>query len=155
MRTTLGDQPEKYESQSRRNVIRALLGTGFTGSILSFVYPAARFIIPPAETEPAAREVKAANASDLNPNSGLIFKFGNRPGLLLRTEKGEWRAFTAICTHLNCTVQYRDDTRQIWCACHDGLFDVNGRVVGGPPPEPLEEYAVNVRGEDVMVSRQS
>lgn len=155
MRTTLGDQPEKYESQSRRNVIRALLGTGFTGSILSFVYPAARFIIPPAETEPAAREVKAANAADLNPNSGLIFKFGNRPGLLLRTEKGEWRAFTAICTHLNCTVQFRDDTRQIWCACHDGLFDLNGRVVSGPPPEPLEEFAVNIRGEDVMVSRQS
>ncbi len=155
MRTTLGDQPEKYESQSRRNVIRALLGTGFTGSFLSFVYPAARFIIPPADTETAAREVKAANAADLNPNSGLIFKFGNRPGLLLRTEKGEWRAFTAICTHLNCTVQFRDDTRQIWCACHNGLFDVNGRVVGGPPPEPLEEYAVNIRGEDVMVSRQS
>ena len=155
MLRTLGDHPEKYESRSRRSVIRALPGTGFTGSFLSFVYPAARFIIPPADTEQTAREVKAANAADLNPNSGLIFKFGTRPGLLLRTEKGEWRAFTAICTHLNCTVQFRDDTRQIWCACHNGLFDENGRVVGGPPPEPLEKYAVNIRGEDVMVSRQS
>ena len=61
---------------------------------------------------------------------------------------------TLARTHLNCTVQYAGDSHRIWCACHNGFFDLNGRVVEGPPPDPLEEYAVNIRGEDVMVSRK-
>jgi cytochrome b6-f complex iron-sulfur subunit len=52
-------------------------------------------------------------------------------------------------------VQYRPDRHDIWCACHNGIYDLNGRVVGGPPPRPLEEYKVNVRGEDIVVSKQA
>ena len=53
------------------------------------------------------------------------------------------------------TVQYQDTSRQIWCACHNGTYDMTGRVVSGPPPKPLEEYAVLVRGEDVVISRRA
>ena len=67
----------------------------------------------------------------------------------------EWRAYSAVCTHLNCTVQYQDTTRQIWCACHNGFYDLSGKVVSGPPPAPLEEYAVRVRGEEVVISRRA
>ena len=138
----------------RRGLMRALLGTGFVASITSFLYPAVRFMMPPDQGEAAVNEVRAAGVNDLANDSGLLFKFGNRPGLLLRTASGEWRAFSAVCTHLNCTVQYAGDSHRIWCACHNGLFDLRGRVVGGPPPAPLEEYAVNIRGEDIMVSRK-
>jgi Rieske Fe-S protein len=89
------------------------------------------------------------------PNSGRIFKFGNRPGIVILTATGEWRVFSAVCTRLNCTVQYQQDTHQIWCACHNGLFDLNGQVVGGPPPRPLEEFNVNIREDEVVVSRRS
>jgi hypothetical protein len=57
---------------------------------------------------------------------------GNSVGQIL-TATGEWRVFSAVRTRLNCTVQYQQDSHQIWCACHNGLFDLNGRVVGGPP----------------------
>ena len=145
----------KPDSRSgRRGLIQALLGTGFVGSIASFVYPAVRFMLPPDQGEAAVNEVRAAGVNDLANDSALLFKFGNRPGILLRTASGEWRAFSAVCTHLNCTVQYAQDSQRIWCACHNGFFDLNGRVVAGPPPRPLEEYTVNIRGEDVMVSRQ-
>jgi len=97
--------------------------------------------------------VTAAKVSDLKLNSGRIFKFGSRPGLLVRTLGGTWKAFLAVCPHLNCTVQYRSETQQIWCACHNGTFDLNGQVISGPPPKPLEEFAVNVRGDEVIVSR--
>jgi Rieske Fe-S protein len=50
-------------------------------------------------------------------------------------------------------VQYKDDTRQIWCACHNGIYDLNGHNVSGPPPRPLEEYVVNVAEGDIVVSR--
>jgi Rieske Fe-S protein len=137
----------------RRNVIRAILGTGFAASIVSFLYPAVRFMMPPAVAESSALEVVAGQIADFPPNTGRIFKFGNRPGLLIRTEDGDWKAFLAVCTHLNCTVQYRPDDHRIWCACHNGLFDLNGQVAAGPPPRPLELFTVNLRGDDVVVTR--
>ncbi|MBZ5605143.1 MAG: Rieske (2Fe-2S) protein [Acidobacteriia bacterium] len=132
-----------------------LLGGGALASMASFFYPVARFLIPPPVTEAAVNEVAAGKVQDLKPNSGKIVKFGNKPALLVRVNDTEWKAFSAVCTHLNCTVQYRDSTQQIWCACHNGTYDMSGRVVSGPPPNPLEEYAVNLRGDEVVISKRA
>jgi Rieske Fe-S protein len=86
-------------------------------------------------------------------NTGHIFKFGNRPAILIRTARGDLRAFSAICTHLNCTVTYRSDIAHIWCACHNGHYDLNGRNIQGPPPRPLETFAVNVRNDEIVVMK--
>jgi cytochrome b6-f complex iron-sulfur subunit len=80
-------------------------------------------------------------------------KFGSLPVILVRVGETEWRALSGVCTHLNCTVQYQQSNRQIWCACHNGLYNLNGQVVSGPPPRPLEQYAVHVRGDEVVISR--
>ena len=76
---------------------------------------------------------------------------------MIRSLDGELHAFSAVCTHLECTVQFKADTSQIWCACHNGLYDLAGHVVSGPPPRSLERLAVNVRGEpgneEIVVSR--
>ncbi len=58
-----------------------------------------------------------------------------------------------MCTHLGCTVQYRPDLMQIWCACHNGHYNLNGVNVSGPPPRPLTPYAVNVLGNQIVVSK--
>ena len=50
-------------------------------------------------------------------------------------------------------MQYRGDLKQIWCACHNGFYDLSGRNVAGPPPRPLEEYQVNIANGDIVVSR--
>jgi len=142
-------------TDGRRGVLRWLLGGGLTASIVSFLYPAFRFMNPPAVPEAVVNEAAAGKVKDLKPNSGHIVKFGSKPVLLIRVSDAEWRAYSAICTHLNCTVQYRNDSHQIWCACHNGFYDLNGHVVSGPPPRPLEEYAVRVRGEDVVISRRA
>ena len=141
--------------QERRTLLRWLLGGGFTASILSFLYPAVKFMNPPTVPEASTNEVSAGKVQDLKPTSGKIVKFGSRPALLIRVSETEWRAYSAICTHLNCTVQFQDSTRQIWCACHNGFYDLNGKVVSGPPPRPLEEYAVHIRGEDVVITRRT
>ena len=141
--------------QERRTLIGWLLGGGLTASIASFIYPAIRFMNPPDVPEASVNEVAAGKVQDLKPNAGKIVRFGSRPALLVRVDEGQWRAFSAVCTHLNCTVQYRDSTHQIWCACHNGTYDLNGHVVSGPPPAPLEEYAVRVRGDEVVISRKA
>jgi Rieske Fe-S protein len=110
---------------------------------------------PPDVPEASVNEVAAGKIQDLKLNSGKIVKFGSRPALLVRVGDNDFRAFSATCTHLNCTVQFRDADRQIWCACHNGFYDLSGKVVSGPPPAPLEEFAVRVRGEDVVISRKA
>jgi Rieske Fe-S protein len=137
----------------RRGFLDSLLGAGFVSTVVAMAYPVWRFLIPPASGEPVTQSVVAAEASQVKPNSGMLFKFGSRPGLLIRTPDGDLQAFNAVCTHLDCTVQYKADTSQIWCACHNGLYDLSGNVVSGPPPRPLERLVVNQRGEDVVVSR--
>ena len=146
-------RPPYNAPQPTRRWVNLLLGTGVVASIGSFLYPALRYILPPEVAESTSRSVVAAKANELKNNSGKVFKFGSKPALLVRTAEGEYRAFTAVCTHLNCTVQYREDLHQIWCACHNGTFDLSGRNVSGPPPRPLETFQVNVQGEDVVVTR--
>ncbi len=139
---------------ARRRFMQFLLGGGLLASAVAFFYPVLRYLVPPAATDLGGDSVVAAKVGDLKANSGKIFRFGSRPGLLLRTADGEYRALSATCTHLNCTVQYRSDVREVWCACHNGFYDLNGRNVAGPPPRPLESYDVHINGDDVVVSRR-
>ena len=137
----------------RRSFLDWLLGGSLGATMVSVLYPIVEFLIPPQVNEAPQNNIIAGKAGDLKPNTGRIFKFGARPGILVRTPEGELRAFSATCTHLECTVQYRDDLQRIWCACHGGQFDLNGINVAGPPPRPLERYTVNVSGDDVVVSK--
>lgn len=140
---------------SRRNLLDLLLSASLLSFLGAVLYPVVRFMTPPRITESRVTNVVAAKVGEVAANSGKIFRFGSRPGMLVHTASGEWRAFSAVCTHLQCTVQFRADVEKIWCACHNGYFDLNGRNVSGPPPRPLEEYTVTVKGEDVIVSQQA
>jgi len=139
----------------RRSLVQWMLGGGFTASILSFVYPAIRFLNPPKMTEASVNEAPGGKSSDLKPNTAKIIKFGSSPVLLMRLSDSEWKAYSAVCTHLNCTVQFNEAKRMIWCACHNGYYDLNGHVASCPPPKSLTEYVVHVRGDEVIISRQA
>ena len=143
-------QPEP----TRRRIIELFLGGGLLASFASFIYPILRYLVPPAVAELGGDEIVAAKAAELKPNSSKIFRFGSRPGLLILNNDGTYTAMSATCTHLGCTVQYRNDLRQVWCACHNGIYDLNGRNVSGPPPRPLDKFDVHLRGDEVVVSRK-
>ncbi len=122
----------------RRMFLDALLAVGFVSTAVAIAHPVSRFLIPPASGEPATQSVVAGRAGALRLNPAAIFKFGSKPGIVVRTAEGEIRAFSAVCTHLDCTVQFRNDTSQLWCACHNGIYDLGGAVVSCPPPRALE-----------------
>ena len=146
------ESPEPYTRQ-RRRVVEFLLGGGLFATVASFLYPVFRYLVPPQVANLGGEEVVAGKTGDCKPNSSKIFRFATRPALLIVTAEGEYRALSAVCTHLGCTVQYRPDLREIWCACHNGMYDLSGRNVSGPPPRPLEQFQVHVRGEEIVVSR--
>jgi len=140
-------------NEQRRRILNYLLGTSVGATLVAILYPILKFMIPPEVIEATQTSVVAGRVNELPPNSGKIFKFGNKPGLLVRTPTGEYKAFSAVCTHLDCIVQYRPDMRLIWCACHNGQYSLSGKNIAGPPPRPLEEYVVNIRGEEIVVSK--
>lgn len=147
---------QKYsQNLSRRRFINQLLSGGGVALLGAILYPTLRFLIPPKLPEATSSTVVAGNLDELPPNSGKIFRFGDKAGIVIRTPSGEFKAFSATCTHLSCTVQYRSDISHIWCACHNGHYDVNGKNISGPPPRPLEEYAVFVRGKEIVVSKKT
>jgi len=90
------------------------------------------------EPPPARIELPAAEA-DLAPGSSKLVMYGRVPALLIRTPQPEaaMRALVAVCTHFACTVGYHAAENRILCACHGGVFDVEGRVLAGPPTLPL------------------
>ena len=100
-----------------------------------------------------ANAVKAGLASEFPNDTAQIVKFGRTPVLLIRTDTGLFRAFSATCTHLDCIVQYRADLKHIWCACHNGHYDLQGRTLSGPPPRPLPLFAVDVVNDEIIVSK--
>ena len=143
-----------HHAESRRGFLKVLLGGGFLASAVAFFYPVLRYLAPPKTADLGGDSVVAGRVGELKPNSGKIFRFGSRPGLLIRTASGEYRAMSATCTHLSCTVQYRDDLREVWCACHNGKYNLDGRNISGPPPRPLEAFDVQVRGDEIFVRRR-
>lgn len=137
-----------------RTLTTWILSTSLGGLIVAIVYPVGKYLVPPPAAESAASSVTLPFTPDeLGPNTAKVFKFGNRPGIIVRTPQGELRAFSAACTHLACIVQYREDLSHLWCACHNGHFDLNGINIQGPPPRPLDAFEVNVRGDQIVVSK--
>ena len=147
-------EPVPESSSSRRRFLDTLLGTSVFLWLGSVFYPVARFLIPPEQAGPDVTSIEAAAVDELAPGSYKIFRFGHNPGILIRLKDGSYHALSARCTHLDCTVQFKADTEQVWCACHNGLYDTEGRNVSGPPPKPLERFEVVIKGDKVFVRRE-
>jgi cytochrome b6-f complex iron-sulfur subunit len=139
----------------RRNFVNYFLGGSLAATVLAFLYPIIRFILPPSHAEAIEKRVAAAKVGELTPNSFKIFKFGASPGILINTQEGQIVALSAVCTHLTCTVRYESDSGTLFCPCHNGRFDLAGNVISGPPPAPLETYKVEISGEEIFVSKKA
>ncbi len=137
----------------RRSFLNGFLGTTLSALAAAVIYPVLRFVSPPRIPEAVTSRVLAGKVSELAETKWKIFPFGSEPGILIETGPGEYRAFAAMCTHLSCTVQYEADQKRIWCACHNGWYDLSGTVISGPPPHPLDRFEVNVVGDDIFVTR--
>ena len=138
---------------TRRRVVNVLIGGGLLGWLGSVLFPVLSYLKPPPVAEANVNSVRAGAVGDFVPNEGQIIKFGRTPVLVVRDEAGTFRAFGATCTHLDCLVQYRGDLKHIWCACHNGHYDLQGRNISGPPPRPLPVFDVIVVDDEVVVSK--
>jgi menaquinol-cytochrome c reductase iron-sulfur subunit len=70
---------------------------------------------------------------------------------IFRKSEAEITVFSNVCTHLSCRVTWKDDRQAYVCPCHDGLFDIDGTVISGPPPRPMDRYETKVEGGDLSI----
>lgn len=144
----------KYKK--RRSFLNIIISGSLSAFLISVFYPVLKFLKPPPGVgEATPTSIIAGTIEELKPNSGKIIRFGRKPVILIMTDTGKIKAFSAICTHLSCIVQYRSDQKHIWCACHNGHFDLNGINIAGPPPRPLTPFKVNIKGNEIFVSKES
>lgn len=84
----------------------------------------------------------------LIPGSCLYFNYPTRndPAVLLRSNDGEFSAYSRRCSHAGCSVDYEASSRCLKCPCHKGTFDARvGQVMYGPPQRPLDTIVLQMR----------
>jgi len=144
---------------SRRDFIKAT--TGMFGGMIGVVMgiPIIVYLIDPAlRKDKAGAPVEVGRLEDIpvgvpHPFSFTITKINgwertasNYGGFILRKSEApdDITVLSSRCTHLSCTVNWNDETGKFACPCHDASFDINGKVLDGPPPEPLGHFAFEV-----------
>ncbi len=139
---------------NRRSFLKILGITGVTAFSASVLYPVFSFLRPPKQREVEVSVVSAGKIEDLKKENFKIIRFGNEPVIVI-PDKNNFIALSARCTHLDCTVQYLKDKNVIWCACHNGKYDLTGRNISGPPPRPLTKYKTIIKGDELMIAKNT
>jgi Rieske Fe-S protein len=91
-----------------------------------------------------------ARTADVPVGGGTIFK--DEKVVVTQPQEGDFKAFSAICTHQNCTVGTVADGT-IDCPCHKSKFKItDGSVVSGPATRPLPEQQITVEGDSIRLA---
>jgi nitrite reductase/ring-hydroxylating ferredoxin subunit len=82
----------------------------------------------------------------------MLTRIRGKDLLVVRDSETTAHAFESICPHEGCPVNYAADKHKIECPCHDAFFDLQGKVLQGPPPRGLETYAAFVDGDRILIN---
>jgi cytochrome b6-f complex iron-sulfur subunit len=137
------------EERSRRKFL--LTGLGSIGALVAGVlaYPVFRYLSP--QSAGGGKGQVTLPRSQVGANGVHFFQFQGHPAVLLQKSPGVFLAFSAICTHLGCIIQWVPEKGEFLCPCHGGRFAGDGRVLGGPPPKPLASIPVALSGDNLLI----
>jgi cytochrome b6-f complex iron-sulfur subunit len=139
----------KQDPPSRRRFFYSLLlgvGAALAGAAL---WPMWRFLAPLEDV--GERERVVLLQDDIPVGEAHFLNFRGRPAVVLHRTPGEFLAFSAVCTHLGCIIQWLPESNEFFCPCHAGRFAPDGRVLGGPPPRPLDVLPVALSGNQILI----
>jgi menaquinol-cytochrome c reductase iron-sulfur subunit len=143
--------------EDRRRTLVRFVNTGLglvTAALAGLVGVAAA----PKAGATATRWRKATTIFDLPPNAPFAavmaerkadgwFETSKQTVVYIDKEGDNYRALSATCSHLGCRVKWDEGSSQYRCPCHGGVYDRTGRVVAGPPPQPLRRVNVRVNAQ--------
>jgi cytochrome b6-f complex iron-sulfur subunit len=140
---------------NRRDFLSMLLRFWGALTVVPFGTVVMKFVSPVKGSETIRESMKVAAVDDIAQNSAKIVRFNRDPVIVVHTESGQFKAFSARCTHLGCIVQFKTDegAPHFTCNCHQSQFDINGRNFAGPAPRPLTPLKVSIQDSSVLVTR--
>ena len=138
------EMPRPSALSSRRQFIQ--LGAMALGAAWVGTFVQSR-LFPQGSTQEA--KPVTFSLSELPVGGVKYATYGDIPIIVMRNSESI-KAFSLVCTHLGCIVDWNEGEQEFYCPCHDGYFDQFGEVIAGPPPVPLEQYPVAV-AEDIVI----
>ena len=155
------DEPQRDTRATRRGVLAGVGLAGLAGAISacssggSSSSPAGTGAgagtgapAAPAATSPSGGSA-LASTNQIPVGGGMVFS--SDKVVVTQPTQGDFKGFSAVCTHMQCTVdQVADGT--IDCPCHGSKFSVkDGSVVSGPAPSPLPAQTIKVTGTNIFL----
>ena len=137
------------DNQGRRRFLGICLGVLAAAGTAAAAWPVLRFLSPRAGSDAAAKVT--ISGKDLPEGEAKFFEFAGVSAVLIRKRDGDVAAYSAVCTHLGCIVQWQKDRQEFLCPCHAGRFSSAGEVLGGPPPKPLVRLPFSVADGNITV----
>lgn len=130
---------------------------------LALLVPAAVYLLFPPRARKSGGWVQAGDLKDLKIQQPeeVVFRRTRVDGWKVINEKSSaWLvkmsdkdvvAFTPQCTHLGCAYHWDERGKDFLCPCHTSAFSIDGKVLSGPAPRPLDRYAVKIEGTQVLL----
>jgi menaquinol-cytochrome c reductase iron-sulfur subunit len=72
---------------------------------------------------------------------------------VVKTGDNQVTAFGPQCTHLGCAYHWEADKKDFLCPCHTSVFAIDGKVISGPAPRPLDRYDTKVEGTKLLLGK--
>lgn len=134
---------------SRRTFLGVCLGGLGAIAAAAVSWPLFRYLAPRSAGESAGKVV--IPDADVREGEAKFFEYAGSSAVVVRKRGGALVAFSAVCTHLGCIVQWEKDKQDFLCPCHAGHYSPDGDVTAGPPPKPLRKLPVTVAGGNITI----
>ena len=158
-------QPSQTDETTRRNFYIGAI-YGMVGAISAALgVPALIYLLFPPKVKKASEWVEVGDITRLAPNSPVEMTFRRTrvdgwkviseksTAWVVKTADDKVTAFGPQCTHLGCAYHWEEGKNEFLCPCHTSLFGIDGKVLGGPAPRPLDHYETKIEGKKLLVGR--
>ena len=160
-----GTDPNHNRAISRRNFLT--FGVGAISGLIAVALgiPLVVAAISPALKKNAAEWIEVASVDAIRigepqkaeytmlKKDGWVEEAVRKAVWIAAKDSQNMAVFDPRCTHLGCAYSWQPDKKRFFCPCHDGVFDIDGRVIGGPPPRPLDRYETKIEGGKLFIGQ--
>jgi len=136
------------KSISRRRLIGyAWIGAGVI-VVGELIFGTLAFLWPRKKQEKGEKIFIAGKVTEFKVGEVIYFR---KEKTFIQRLEGVFLAFSAVCPHLSCVINWNEMLKKFECPCHGAKFNRNGEVLEGPPPRPLDLYKLQIVEEKLVI----
>jgi menaquinol-cytochrome c reductase iron-sulfur subunit len=132
---------------------------------VALAVPAVLYLLAPPKPRRGSDWIEATDITSLNPKSPVEVSFRQTRvdgWKVINEKKTAWVvklgdnnvvAYGPQCTHLGCAYHWEEAKSEFICPCHTTLFSIDGKVISGPAPRPLDRYETKIEGTKLMLGQ--